>query len=157
MPYPWVPQVVSSVRIHWLNIISPSYLREQVPNIFVPRGILESSGQINICTPNNTQNTFNFSANHKIQKYVASQGKVINHIVGFEVLTSVVMKSSIFWDITSCSPLKFSRPLLASYFTLISCLGCTSTVKMEATFSSETAVDIHGTTRRNTPEDRTLH
>jgi hypothetical protein len=29
--------------------------------------------------------------------------------VGFEVLTAVVMKSSVFWDITPCSPLKVSR------------------------------------------------
>jgi hypothetical protein len=29
--------------------------------------------------------------------------------VGFEVLTAVVMKSSIFWDITPCSPLKVNR------------------------------------------------
>jgi hypothetical protein len=29
--------------------------------------------------------------------------------VGFEVLTGVVMKSSVFWDITPCSPLKVSR------------------------------------------------
>jgi hypothetical protein len=29
--------------------------------------------------------------------------------VGFEVLTAVVKKSSIFWDITSCSPLKVNR------------------------------------------------
>jgi hypothetical protein len=29
--------------------------------------------------------------------------------VGFEVLTAVVMKSKIFWDITPCSPLKFNR------------------------------------------------
>jgi hypothetical protein len=28
------------------------------------------------------------------------------YCVGFEVLTAVVMKSSIFWDIMSCSPLK---------------------------------------------------
>jgi hypothetical protein len=28
---------------------------------------------------------------------------------GFEVLTAVVMKSSIFWDITMCSPLKVNR------------------------------------------------
>jgi hypothetical protein len=28
---------------------------------------------------------------------------------GFEVLTSVVMKSSIFWDITQCSPLKVNH------------------------------------------------
>jgi hypothetical protein len=29
--------------------------------------------------------------------------------VAFEVLTAVVMKSSIFWDITPCSPLKVNR------------------------------------------------
>jgi hypothetical protein len=29
--------------------------------------------------------------------------------VGFEVLTAVVMKSPIFWDITPCSPLKVNR------------------------------------------------
>jgi hypothetical protein len=29
--------------------------------------------------------------------------------VGFEVLTAVVMNSSIFWDITPCSPLKVNR------------------------------------------------
>jgi hypothetical protein len=29
--------------------------------------------------------------------------------VGFEVLTAVVMKNTIFWDITPCSPLKVNR------------------------------------------------
>jgi hypothetical protein len=29
------------------------------------------------------------------------------HFVGSEILTAVVMKSSVFWDITPCSPLKF--------------------------------------------------
>jgi hypothetical protein len=29
--------------------------------------------------------------------------------VGSEVLTAAVMKSSVFWDITLCSPLKFCR------------------------------------------------
>jgi hypothetical protein len=29
--------------------------------------------------------------------------------VGFEVLTAVVMKSPIFWDITPCSPLQLNR------------------------------------------------
>jgi hypothetical protein len=29
--------------------------------------------------------------------------------VGFEVLTAVVMKTSMFWDITTCSPLKANR------------------------------------------------
>jgi hypothetical protein len=31
------------------------------------------------------------------------------HCVGFEVLTAVVMKSTVFWDITPCSPLKVNR------------------------------------------------
>jgi hypothetical protein len=29
--------------------------------------------------------------------------------VGFEVLTAVVMKSIIFWNMTPCSPLSFNR------------------------------------------------
>jgi hypothetical protein len=33
---------------------------------------------------------------------------VRNH-AGFEVLTAAIMKSSIFWDITPCSPLKVNR------------------------------------------------
>jgi hypothetical protein len=35
--------------------------------------------------------------------------QIVNHIIGFEVLTAVVMKGSIFWDITLCSPLKVNR------------------------------------------------
>jgi hypothetical protein len=31
--------------------------------------------------------------------------------VGSEVLTAVVMKSSVFWDITPCGPLKVNRRL----------------------------------------------
>jgi hypothetical protein len=31
------------------------------------------------------------------------------HCVGFEVLTAVVMKSSMFWDITPCNPLEINR------------------------------------------------
>jgi hypothetical protein len=31
------------------------------------------------------------------------------YVVGFEVLTAVVMKTSIFWIITSCSPLRVNR------------------------------------------------
>jgi hypothetical protein len=30
-------------------------------------------------------------------------------VVGLEVLTAVVMKNSIFWDITRCGPLEFNR------------------------------------------------
>jgi hypothetical protein len=31
------------------------------------------------------------------------------HTVGFEVLRAVIIKRSIFWEITSCSPLQFNR------------------------------------------------
>jgi hypothetical protein len=35
--------------------------------------------------------------------------------VGFEVFTAVVMKSSIFWDITPCSPLIFNQRFRGTY------------------------------------------
>jgi hypothetical protein len=35
--------------------------------------------------------------------------------VGFEVLTAVVMKSTIFWDMTLCSPLKINRRFGRTY------------------------------------------
>jgi hypothetical protein len=49
------------------------------------------------------------------------------------------MKSFLFWDITPCSPLKFNRrfaetALLATCFTLFSCLAYSATLKMEAIF-----------------------
>jgi hypothetical protein len=63
---------------------------------------------------------------------------------------------SAFWIIFPCSPLKVNRHfggtsrlqrLLATCFTLASCLTYFSTLKMEATCSSETSVDfqdVHG-------------
>jgi hypothetical protein len=68
-------------------------------------------------------------------------------IVGFEVLTAVVMKSIIYWDITPCSPLNstdVSEKNTASppAFTLVSRSAYTSTLKMEAEFSSETSVEF---------------
>jgi hypothetical protein len=38
-----------------------------------------------------------------------------NNLVGFEVLTGVVMKSAIFWDITPCSPLKVDQRFGGTY------------------------------------------
>jgi hypothetical protein len=35
--------------------------------------------------------------------------------VGFEVLTTVVMKRTVFWDIISCSPLKVNRRFGGTY------------------------------------------
>jgi hypothetical protein len=45
-------------------------------------------------------------------------------VVGFEVLTAVIMKCSAFWDITPCSP-------VSARFSACSLLA---TVKMEAMF-----------------------
>jgi hypothetical protein len=35
--------------------------------------------------------------------------------IGFEVLTAVIMKSTIFWDITTCSPLRVKRSFGGTY------------------------------------------
>jgi hypothetical protein len=76
----------------------------------------------------------------------------------FEVLTAVVMKSSIFLDIMPCSPLKVGRRFGGSppAFTLLSCSVYSSTLKMEAICSSETSVDFQRNTQRYIPEDNAL-
>jgi hypothetical protein len=79
--------------------------------------------------------------------------------VGFEVLTALVMKTSIFWDITSCGPLKVHRRFAVTCRLHIQCQidqsrnqseagsqhGCLAyslTLKMEATYSSETSARL---------------
>jgi hypothetical protein len=85
-------------------------------------------------------------------------GQQILMNVGFEVLTPVVMKSTIFWDITPCSPLRVNRRFggtggkqelcLPPAFTLVSSSAYFSTLKIEAIFSFETSVDLKQNTRR---------
>jgi hypothetical protein len=41
--------------------------------------------------------------------------QVYSYEVGFEVLTEVVMKCSVFWDITPCSPLKVKQLFGGTY------------------------------------------
>jgi hypothetical protein len=65
------------------------------------------------------------------------------------------MKSSIFWDVTPCIPLKVNHFPHAS--TLVSCLAYFSTLKMETIFSSEASVDFQQNIRHYIPEDRTLN
>jgi hypothetical protein len=59
-----------------------------------------------------------------------------------------LLKSSVFWYITPCSPLKVTRRfegtcrlhlqvLLAAFFMLVYCLAYSSTLKVQATCSSE--------------------
>jgi hypothetical protein len=59
------------------------------------------------------------------------------------------MKSSVYWDITPCSPLKVNRLCVPPAFTLDSCSAYSSTLKMESICSSETSVDLPPTTRRH--------
>jgi hypothetical protein len=82
--------------------------------------------------------------------------QVLHKNVGFEVLTAVVMKSTIFLDIKPCRLLKVTRRFgLPPAFTLVSCSAC-STLKMEATCYSKMSVYFKRTTRRYIPEDSSL-
>jgi hypothetical protein len=74
--------------------------------------------------------------------------------IGSEVLTPVVMKSSIFWDITPGSPLKVCLP---PAFTPVSCLTYSLNLKLEEKCSSETSVDFQRAAPRCISKDRTLH
>jgi hypothetical protein len=90
----------------------------------------------------------------------------------------MLIKSSVFWDITPCSPLKVDRCFGGTshlHFQgrrirqarnqseagrkqiLVSFLAYYSTLKMEVTCSSETLIDFQRTTRPYIPEERTLH
>jgi hypothetical protein len=108
--------------------------------------------------------------------------KTMKDLIGFEGLTAVVMKITIFWDIMARSPSKVNRCFWGIYrlhlqgqrisraryqresssglppaFTLVSCSAYSSTLKMEAIYFSETSVDFQRTTRRYIPQDGTLH
>jgi hypothetical protein len=78
-------------------------------------------------------------------------------VVGSEVIRSVVINTSIFWDKILFSLLKINRwTLLVNCFILLSCLDYSSTLKMEATCSSETLVDFEQTTQPYIPKGITL-
>jgi hypothetical protein len=95
-------------------------------------------------------------------------------LLGFEVLTAVIMNKLVFWDM-SYSPLKVKRRFGETYhihfqspriseakkerenstlppaFMLVSCADFSSTPKMDATCSSETSVDFKQIRRRYIP------
>jgi hypothetical protein len=92
--------------------------------------------------------------------------------VGFEVLTAVVMKSTLFWDITPYSLLKVNRRFGETYrlhlqvWRIIRARNqresgwfltrLISTLKIEEICSSETSVDLQRTTGRCIQEESTL-
>jgi hypothetical protein len=88
-------------------------------------------------------------------------------------ITNNKVNSSIFWDVTSCSLVKVSRRFgehrfilrveewakqaeVVACFMLVSCLTSSSTLRMEAIFSSVTSVDFHRNTRCYIPENGVL-
>jgi hypothetical protein len=91
----------------------------------------------------------------------------INRKSGSEVLTAMVIKITIFWDIMSYSSLKVNHfegtyhlrvaeALLATCFMLVSCSAYSSTLKMKAIFSSEMSLDFQWTILHHIPGDSTL-
>jgi hypothetical protein len=54
---------------------------------------------------------------HRAKSYIP-EDKTLH--VGFEALTAVVLKSTIFWDITPCRPLKVNRHFGGTYSHLLS-------------------------------------
>jgi hypothetical protein len=61
--------------------------------------------------PNNLYLSTTYTASHlrllfNIQRLENFTALIYMYSVRYEVLTAVVMKSSVFWDITRCSPLK---------------------------------------------------
>jgi hypothetical protein len=69
------------------------------------------------------------------------------------------MKSTIFWNIRECSPLKFDPRFGGTYRLHLQGkkpAAYSSTLKMEAICSSETSADFKRTTRRYIAEDTTL-
>jgi hypothetical protein len=94
-----------------------------------------------------------------ISAFVGSRLHIISRISHSDTSVSFCCKyvpvcSSIFWDIMPCSPLKVNRRFGGICGLRRQCYSSySSTLKMEATFSSETSVDFQLTTQRY----RTLH
>jgi hypothetical protein len=112
-----------------------------------------------------------------VSRSKSSKKPAISRHLGSEILTVVVMKSTIIWDIMPCSLLKVTRHFGGTYrlhpqgrrispvrnqhesrwqAELVSCSAHCSTLKMEAICSSETPVDFQRTTQHYIPEDSTL-
>jgi hypothetical protein len=92
---------------------------------------------------------------------------LVNDLFGskrYEVLTSVLIKGSIFCDLTPSSPTKVNRCFGGTYRIHLRSRRITAwrwqqaecTLKMDATYSSEITVDFYPTTRRLIPEAGTV-
>jgi hypothetical protein len=81
----------------------------------------------------------------------------IHYPVGFEVLTAVVMKSTIFWDITPYNPLSVNRRFGGTSPSSSGLKNISSARNQhESRLATETLVDTQRTTWRYIPEDGNL-
>jgi hypothetical protein len=89
--------------------------------------------------------------------YFSASQRVKDNSVGFQVFTAVIIKSSIFWNVTSCSPVSqstFRRNISPSPHGLrvsqarSKQQADSSTLQMEVMCSSETMVDYTALYRR---------
>jgi hypothetical protein len=104
--------------------------------------------------------------NEILRKLAVRSGGQNKFDVGFEVLTSVVTKSHIFWDIPPCSPLKVNRQFEATFRLYIQlCLLPASRwflawlILRPLRWRQHVPpkADFQRTTRCYIPEDKTLH
>jgi hypothetical protein len=75
---------------------------------------------------------------------------------GFDVLTAMVMNSSIFWDITSCIPLKVNRRFEGICRLYLQGRRISQARNQGEVRWKAEPVNFQRTTRRYIPEDRTL-
>jgi hypothetical protein len=97
-----------------------------------------------------------------ITEYCVSVGSYREHQNNeFEVFTAVAVRSTLFWDITLCSPLKVNWRFEGTYRSIFMSNNKPNkkpvTLKMEAIRSSETSLDFQRTIRRYIPEDTTFN
>jgi hypothetical protein len=79
----------------------------------------------------------------------------LDALTGIDVFPPVVMKTSIFWHITPCSPVKFNRHCEGIYYVHVKGWIISQAEDKGGTFLRK-FVDFHLTTRRYIPEDVTF-
>jgi hypothetical protein len=98
--------------------------------------------------------------------FIGWNGRDVKTFFTVYVLKVTCNTSSIFWDITPCSPLKVNRRFggtcrfhlqQSSACHLVSRSAYFSTLRMEVKCSSETSVHFQRSARRCIPEERNLH
>jgi hypothetical protein len=100
----YVPRWQSGFR-HRASFSAPSTTRSAMVEVFWPASTRSSSENIDlrhVCEITWTVRELFNAETERTNTYLTEN----NQIVRFEIFTAVIMKNSVFWDITPCSPLK---------------------------------------------------